>query len=158
MAARGQSWERYAFVLTGDTHRAQDLLQTVLLKAYRRWKRIVAVEHPDAYVRRMLTNSYLDWRRRKGNRELPAADVAEDLTSPDPAVGVVDRDELQRALGGLSRQQRAVLVLRHVEGLDDAAIAALIGCSTGTVRTHATRGSQRFRELLAANELPKESR
>ena len=158
VAARGPAWERYAFVLTGDAHRAQDLLQTVLLKAYRRWDRIIALEHPDAYVRRMVTNSYLDWRRRRGSAEVPVEDAGEERSSPDPAIGVVDRDEMQRALRGLSSHQRAVLVLRHVEGLADDEIAVLLGCSTGTVRSHATRGAQRFRILLASAEIPKESR
>ena len=104
--ARGRAWERYAYALTGDAHRAQDLVQTVLLQAYRRWSRISAVEQPDAYVRRMLTNSYLDWRRRRGNSETPTEVLPEDDALPDPAIGVVDRDELQRALRELSDRPR----------------------------------------------------
>ncbi len=148
VAARGQAWERYAYALTGDAHRAQDLVQTVLLQAYRRWSRITALEHPDAYIRRMMTNSYLDWQRRKRNTEIPTQDIPDRGSNPDPAIGVVDRDELRRALQKLSRHQRAVLVLRHVEGLDDEAIAAVLGCSVGTVRSHASRGRERIRTLL----------
>ena len=148
VAARGAGWERYAYALTGDAHRAQDLVQTVLLQAYRRWPRIAAVEHRDAYIRRMMTNSYLGWRRRNRNWEIPTGDLPEPENSPDPAIGVVDRDELGRALRELSPHQRAVLVLRHVEGLDDEAIAQIVGCSVGTVRGHASRGRQRVRGLL----------
>ena len=146
--ARGRAWERYAYALTGDAHRAQDLVQNVLLQVYRHWARIGSIEQPDAYVRRMLTNNYLDWRRRRGNSEVPTDVLPDDDTAPDPAIGVVDRDELQRALRELSPHQRTVLVLRHVEGLDDDAIAAVIGCSVGTVRSHAARGRARVRAYL----------
>ena len=158
--ARGAAWERYAYVLTGDRHQAQDLLQTVLLTAYRKWRRIAEVEHPDAYVRRMLTHAYLSWRRTRGSTELPVEDLPEPSTgaTPDPAVTAVDRDELQRALATLSPHQRAVLVLRHVEGLADEAIAATLGCSLATVRTHASRGRDRFRIALTASAGPVELR
>lgn len=166
--ARGRAWERYAYALTGDAHRAQDLVQTVLLQAYRRWSRISGVEQPDAYIRRMLTNGYLDWRRRRGNAEVPLEEIPENESGSDLAVGVVDRDELQRALLELSPHQRTVLVLRHVEGADDEAIAEMLGCSVGTVRSHAARGKARVRAFLsetnsaagrsAAPTLGKESR
>ncbi len=105
--ARGRAWEQYAYALTGDAHRAQDLVQTVLLRAYRRWTHISGVEQPDAYVRRMLTNGYLDWRRWRGSTEVPTDELPEPDSSPDPAIGVVDRDELQRALREL-RTRRAI--------------------------------------------------
>lgn len=64
VAARGPALERFAYVLTGDPHLAQDLTQIALLKAYRRWRWVARGEHPDAYVRRIVTTSFLDWRRR----------------------------------------------------------------------------------------------
>ena len=152
--ARGRAWERFAYVLTGDAHRAQDLVQTVLLKAYRRWDRIAELEHPDAYIRRMLTNGYLDWRRRRGSAELPVDEIPDDNSVPDPAIGVVDRDEVHRALQDLSPHQRTVLVLRHVEGLDDVDIAAVLGCSVGTVRSHAARGRARMYLALTSENRP----
>lgn len=148
VTARGHWLERYAYALTGDRQRAEDLVQNALLQTYRHWARITAVEHPDAYVRRVLTNGYLDWRRRRRNSELPTDELPEPDSSPDLAVGVVDRDELQRALQTLSPHQRAVLVLRHLEGLDDESIASLLGCSAGTVRSHAARGADRVRAFL----------
>jgi RNA polymerase sigma-70 factor (sigma-E family) len=149
VAARGRALERYAFVLTGDVQRSQDLVQTALVKAYRRWGRVTRAGHPDAYVRRIVTTSFLDWRRRRVSTEQPLADPPEPRTPvPDPADGVALRDELRRALGALTPQQRAVLVLRHYEDYDDAAIAALLGCSEGTVRAHASRGAQRLRSAL----------
>ncbi len=147
VAARGRALERYAFVLAGDGHVAQDLVQTALLKAYRRWRWVARADHPDAYVRRIVTTSYLDWRRRRTEQPLP--DLPEPAArAPDPADTVVQRDELLRALALLTPHQRAVLVLRHYEGCDDAAIAAVLGCGEGTVRTHASRGLERLRRSL----------
>jgi RNA polymerase sigma-70 factor (sigma-E family) len=155
VAARGRALERYAYVLSGDPGTAQDLVQTALLKAYRRWRRVTAAEHPDAYVRRIVTTSYLDWRRRRATQEEPLGDLPEGAAGPDLADGVVRRDELRRALRTLTPQQRAVLVLRHYEGYDDAAIAAVLNCGEGTVRTHASRGAERLRQALAAPDLPR---
>ncbi len=157
VAARGRSLERFAYVLTGDAHLAQDLVQTALLKAYRRWRWVARAEHPDAYVRRIVTRSYLDWRRRRSSAEAPVGAVP-DRPAPDPAEGVAERDLLRRALGTLSPRQRAVLVLRHYEGLDDAAIAVLLRCGEGSVRTHASRGLARLRAALDQTTSPGGSR
>jgi len=149
VADHGRDLERYAFVLTGEPAAAQDLVQTALLKAYRYWRRVARVDQPVAYVRRIVTNCYLDQRRRPA--EYPMAEIPDlpaDGTSVDPVNRVVAADEIRRALAGLSPQQRAVIVLRHLGGLDDAAIADELGCSQGTVRTHASRGMQRMRAVL----------
>ena len=155
VAARGRALERYAFVLSGDAETAQDLVQTALLKAYRRWRRVTAAEHPDAYVRRIVTTSYLDWRRRRSWGDELVGEVQEIVSETDLADAVVQRDELRRALGTLTPQQRAVLVLRHYEGYDDAAIAAVLNCGEGTVRTHASRGAERLRRALGTPDLPR---
>src|SRR3954466_6759767 len=99
VAARGAALERYAFVLTGDAQRSQDLVQTALLKAYRRWRWVVRAGHPDAYVRRIVTTSYLDWRRLRSSDERPVQTMP-DLQAPeaDPADRVAERDEVHRAL------------------------------------------------------------
>jgi RNA polymerase sigma-70 factor (sigma-E family) len=158
VAARGEALERYAYVLTGDAHRAEDLVQTALLKAYRRWRRVSRADSPDAYVRRIVTTSYLDWRRRRSNAEEPAAVLVEQPGGPDPADRVAVRDELRRALATLSPRQRAVLVLRHYEGWTDAAIADVLRCGEPAVRTHASRGLQRLRAALDPTTQPEGSR
>jgi len=162
VAARGRALERYAFVLTGDRQRSQDLVQIALLKAYRRWRQVARVEHPDAYVRRILTTSYLDWRRRRSSTEQTTGDLpepsAEASGGGDPADQVVLRDEVLRALATLTPHQRAVLVLRHYEGYDDVAIGAVLGCSEVTVRSHATRGAQRLRAVLDPSSQPEAPR
>jgi RNA polymerase sigma-70 factor (sigma-E family) len=153
VAVRGPALERFAYVLTGDAHLAQDLVQTALLKAYRRWRWVSRAQHPDAYVRRIVTRSYLDWRRRRSSGEQPV-DAVPEQAGPDPADGVADRDQLHRALRTLSPRQQAVLVLRHYEGLDDAAIAVLLSCAETSVRSHASRGLARLRESLDPTTSP----
>jgi RNA polymerase sigma-70 factor (sigma-E family) len=151
VTSNGRALERYAFVLSGDRQRAQDLVQTALLKVCRHWRRVSVMEFPDAYVRRIITTSYLDWRRRRSNAEVPLDDrmaAARLVDESNPAHRVVERDALHRALRTLSPHQRAVLVLRYYEGLDDEAIAAHLGCGVGTVRTHASRGLARLRGAL----------
>ncbi len=155
VATRGRALERFAYLLTGDVHAAQDLVQSALLAAYLRWKRVSRVEHPDAYIRRIVTTTFLDGKRRRSSREAlldPHGDVAaraQGASTPDHAEQVADHDQLERALATVSTHQRAVLVLRHYESYDDAAIAAVLGCSEATVRSHASRGLARLRAQLA---------
>lgn len=152
VAERGRALERYAYVLTGDAHLAQDLTQTALLRAYRRWRRVVRADQPDLYVRRILTNVWIDHSRRRSSSERPVAEVVDVVAGNDPAERVVALDELRRALTGLTPGQRAVLTLRHLEGYDDDAVARVLGCSVGTVRSHASRGMQRLRKLLGEGD------
>lgn len=149
--ARLQSLVRYAFVLTGDRDLAQDIVQDVLAKTQVRWRRIREADSPEAYVRRMVLNEYLSWRRTWAVRNIHA--VGERLVDlddarggvDDHAQGVVDADELWKRLEVLGRKQRAVLVLRYYEQLDDEAIADLFGCSPATVRSHASRALKTLR-------------
>ena len=134
---------RYAVVLTGDEHLAQDVVQDAMVRAHGRWSSIRDMDSPGAYVRRMVTNQYLSWRRAWQVRSIVAVDDAvlhaRAPAGGDAAQGVVDRDALWARLGALPRKQRAVLVLRYYEGLSDAEIAETLGSSTSTVRSHASR-------------------
>jgi RNA polymerase sigma-70 factor (sigma-E family) len=142
---------RYAVVLTGDRDSAQDITQEVLARAQVKWRRISKADSPEAYVRRMVLNQYLSWRRSWAARNVHA--VGERLIELDDArggvgdhaQGVVDSDELWNRLTILGRKQRAVLVLRYYEQLDDTSIANLIGCSPATVRSHASRALKTLR-------------
>ena len=150
VGAHARSWERHAFLLVGEGDRSADLVQAVLLKVYRRWRRIGPLEHADAYVRRMITTAFLDMRRRRSNSEIPV-DAAGWVGRPgldDPAQTVSDRDALRRALQTLTPAQRAVVVLRYVDELDDASIAEQLKCSPATVRSHAAQGRARLRTAL----------
>ncbi len=143
-----------AYALTGDRELAEDLLQTALLKTYRHWRNVRGSEHPDAYVRRVMANQRISWwrRRRVAESDGPLPDRA----SPDRPTGVEDRDELWRALRQLPPRTRAVVVLRYWEDLPEAEVAAMLGCSVGTVKSQASRGLHRLRAVLAADRATSE--
>ncbi len=127
---------------------AEDLLQTTLIKAYRRWSRI-AGEDPYPYVRRVLVTSAASWRRLRSTQEivsLPAWDPA----TPDGTADVDERERMADALATLPPRMRAVLVLRYTEDLSEAATAEILGCSVNTVRSQTVRGLARLRVVLGA--------
>jgi RNA polymerase sigma-70 factor (sigma-E family) len=131
---------RFAGVLTGDRGLAEDVVQDVLIRASNRWQAITQLDRPEAYVRKMVVNEFLSWRRRSW-RMVPAG-AGSDLDGPplpDPAAGYAERDAMAAELAKLPRRQRAVLVLRYYQGLSDPDIAAVLGCQPGTVRGHASR-------------------
>ena len=131
---------RFAAVLTGDRGVAEDLAQEVLIRAHARWGTIGGLDRPEYYVRKMILNEFLHWRRREW-RQIPSgagADV-DHRSTPDHASGYAERDALIAELGKLPARQRAVLALRYYEGLGDIEIADLLGCKPGTVRGYATR-------------------
>ena len=142
---------RFATVLTCQPWLAEDLVSDVLCRAYERWDRISAVAEPHAYVRRMVLNEYLSWRRRLV-RSSPRADV-------EPAAGRhgdgaderAERDAMIRRLAGLPRRQRAAVVLRYYAGLSDAEIAAELGCRATTVRSQIHRALAALRVDLTVN-------
>jgi RNA polymerase sigma-70 factor (sigma-E family) len=142
---------RYAVLLTGDRELAQDLVQDVMVKAHAQWRRVSSVDHPDRYVHTMVTRAFLSWRRRWAVRRIGLGPTGEVDGEPvrDHAPGIVDRDDVWRRLATLPRQQRAVLVLRYYERLSDAEIAAVLGCSAGTVRGYASRALTALRLDLA---------
>jgi len=146
---------RYATTLTGDPEVAADLVQEVLARAHSRWRRIGLLERPDLYLRRMITNEHVSWRRRWHVRTVRAAPdevlVARATPVVDHAQGVVENDAMQGALRQLSPRQRSVLVLRYYEGLDDAEIAAVIGTSRATVRSHVSHALAALRAATDAS-------
>jgi RNA polymerase sigma-70 factor (sigma-E family) len=142
--ARGVALMRFARLLTGDEHRAEDLVQDVLAKAYVHWRRIAHLDRPDLCVRRMLVNAHQSWWRRAMNREVAVSAVAETATVRDTAAESAERDALWRLVLRLPPRQRVVIVLRYYEDFDDATIAELMHCSQGTVRTQAKRALDRM--------------
>lgn len=136
-----------AHALTGNPHDAWDLVQEALVRVGTRWRRL-AEQNPGGYARTTLVRLNVD-RSRRLRREVPGV-------VPDEAARVVVDRELEpwlrAALAELTPQQRAAVVLRTVEDLDHAQIAAPLGCSVGTARTHLSRGLARMRERAAARE------
>jgi RNA polymerase sigma-70 factor (sigma-E family) len=153
VASRGPALVRLARGLLKDPHLAEDVVQDVLARAMLQWARVSSARDVDAYVRRMVVNACTSWFRRAARRER-ATDQVLVLDRPvgDSAQGLVDRDLVLTLLRRVPAKQRAVLVLRHYEGLADADIARILGCSEVTVRSNAHRGLARLRELLAQVE------
>jgi len=140
---------KLALLLTGQNQaEAEDLLQIALERAYRRRALLARDRSPEPYVRKVLVNASIDRRRllrRRGEQHLAATD-------PGPAVAdrtgeVANRDLLLRSLAQLPPRQRAVLVLRYFQDMSEAEIAWTLACSVGTVKSQASRGLARLREL-----------
>lgn len=146
---RGAALLRFAFVLCGDRHLAEDLVQEVLARIHRRWHRMAHVAQPDAYLRAAIVRQFLSWRRRRSSSELALAELPEPPGGdPDAAARYAARDEMWRLLSRLPRRQRAVLVLRYYEDMADEDIATTLDCRVTTVRVHAHRGLTELRKLL----------
>jgi RNA polymerase sigma-70 factor (sigma-E family) len=142
---------RLAYVLTGDQHAAEDLLQNALTRAAAHWGRIHSA--PEQYVRTIMYREQVSWWRRRARR--PEIVMAELPEPPDaaPAAGVESRLDLLDALRGLPPGKRAVLVLRYYEDLPEAQVAAILGCSVGTVRSQAHKAVTRLRSVLTDPDL-----
>lgn len=141
VAEQGSSLLRLAYVLTGDSHAAQDLVQTALVDVFRHWRKVCAAESQNAYVRRMLVNAHLSRMRRRSSTELPVSGPTDVIQAPTPdfADTVAVQDQVRRALNTLAPRARATLVLRYFLDLDDHAIAELMGVSHSAVRGTASR-------------------
>jgi RNA polymerase sigma-70 factor (sigma-E family) len=142
---------RLAYLLHGDEHRADDLVQHTITKLYLRWERISAVEHLDQYVRTMVVRGFIEERRR------PWARIGLFGQAPDLPVEADDRVEdrlvVRAALARVPRRQQAVLVLRFLCDLSVEEVASALGCSPGTVKSQTSRGLTALRRMLAGHEL-----
>lgn len=144
--ARTGALLRLAYLLCGNAHTAEDIVQEALLRTHRRWDRVSQAGNPDAYVRRIVVNQHRSWRRRRSSRELAVEPAALPAEATEDAQGsLAARDLTWRALHQLSGQQRAVLVLRYYEDLPDGDIAELLDCAPGTVRSLAARAFAQLR-------------
>lgn len=135
VAARSTALWRSAYLLTGDRQRAEDLLQTALVKVWRRWG---SVDHPETYVRAAIATTYTDWWRRRWNGEVPTGELPETSVA-SPAGSVEVRRDVLAALATLPRGQRAVVVLRFFDDLTEQQAADALGVSVGTVKSQTSR-------------------
>ncbi|MEO5877595.1 MAG: SigE family RNA polymerase sigma factor [Streptosporangiaceae bacterium] len=134
---------RTAYLICRDWALAQDLLQTSLVKAWRVWGRIDS--DPDPYVYRILVNTHASWMRRRWRGEISTGSPPDRADVTDPVTAVEDRAQLWDALGRLPHGQRAVLVLRYFEDLTEPQVAAVLGCSVGTVKSQASKALAKLR-------------
>ncbi|MDR2985739.1 MAG: SigE family RNA polymerase sigma factor [Nocardiopsaceae bacterium] len=135
--ARGQALQRFGYLLTSDWALAEDLVQTALSRAYPRWSRIQG-DAPDAYVRKVMVNTWSSWWRRRWRGELPAAFLP-DVAAGDAYAAVDRRHAVASALAGLPRRQRLVLVLRYNEDLSERQVSEMLGISIGTVKSQTAK-------------------
>ncbi len=143
--ARTAGLSRVAYLLTGDHHLAEDLVQQALLRVAGRWPALVARGDPYAYVRRVMYNQHVSWWRRR--EPTAARQAAPQPAAPDPGDAVVAAVAVRQALARLGPRQRAVLILRYFEDLTEARTAEILGISVGTVKSQARDGLARLRAL-----------
>jgi RNA polymerase sigma-70 factor (sigma-E family) len=142
---------RFAHVLTGNPAAAEDLVQTALGRSWRAW-RLGRIDDPQAFVRKVMINSYASWYRRHGGRETVVANPPETLIAEDEVRRIDDRDAMFRALLTLPPRQRAVIVLRYYEELSELEIAAVMAISPGTVKSQAARALRHLATALAPTD------
>jgi RNA polymerase sigma-70 factor (sigma-E family) len=150
-AARRDAVRRTAYLLCGDWHRADDLAQTAFVALHRHWRSVRDKGALDAYVRRCVVRAAIDESRRPWRRERPVyavPDVPEGAAGDRIGDTVATRQTLLVALRAVPARQRAVLVLRFLDGLDVAATAQTLGCSAGTVKSQTSRGLETLRAAL----------
>ena len=148
VAGRRRQLRRTAYLLCGDSHRAEDLVQTTLMKVYVAWPRIrTDGGNVDAFARRVMVNANIDETRRPWRRE--RVGVEEDDLDGVVADTGEDRDVLLSALAGLPPRQRAAVVLRHYWGLSVEETARDLGCSTGTVKSQTSHALRRLEQVLS---------
>jgi RNA polymerase sigma-70 factor (sigma-E family) len=155
MEAR-QAWLlRTAFLLTGDHHSAEDLVQTTLAKVYLHWDKVHRRETVDAYARRILVNENNSvWRRAWKRREVSRARVPEQAATDLPDDG--SSAALWALVQALPRRQRAVIVLRYYEELTEAETADALGISVGTVKSQASRALATLRAQAPTHGLQRQ--
>jgi RNA polymerase sigma-70 factor (sigma-E family) len=146
--ARAAQLRRTAFLLCGDGHQAEDLVQVSFAKLYAAWRR---VESPEPYLRQVLVRSWVDETRRPHRRERPTAELPD--APVHPTSSTEDRALLMAALMRVPARQRACLVLRFFDDLSVADTARALGCNESTVKSQTSRGLDALRAVLPLKEL-----
>ena len=146
-ASRQKQLLRSAYLLCGDWHGAEDLVQTAFGQLYRSWRRVKRVEHPDAYAKQVLYRCHLSANRRKRFATVPIESVPEPA-APGPGIGDGNTEVLMAALAGLPDRARAVVVLRFWEDYSVAQTADALGISEGTVKSQSSRALAMLRTRI----------
>ena len=148
VTARMPHLRRIAYLVCGDWHLAEDAVATAMAKLYVAWNRAQQSGRLEAYAKTMVLRCVIDERRRPWSRETSHGGQLPELVGSDRTGEIDDRLVLQRALAGLPRGRRAVLVLRFYEGLSVEETAEVLGCSTGNVKSQTARGLAMLRDAL----------
>lgn len=145
VGARRTQLRATAFLMCGDWHRADDIVQEALIRLYAAWPRVSDSPAIKAYARRTVVNTALNHARRGSRREVPVSEIRELEARPEP---VEARLDLVAALDRLAPRQRACVVLRYFEDLSVADVAATLGCRQGTVKSQTARALDTLRAIL----------
>ena len=146
--ARTPALIRTAYLLTGDQHQAEDLVQDALIKTYRAWSRLRNT-NPDAYTRTVMYHLNISWWRRGRSAEIPTDRPPDGVDGPDEAGRSLNRLALQAALSQLTPRQRAVIVLRFFEDVTEVDAAYTLGVSVGTIKSTTSRALLKLRAVAA---------
>jgi RNA polymerase sigma-70 factor (sigma-E family) len=152
VTAHGKSLFRTAYLLTSNTHRAEELVQDTLALLYPKWDRAAQADAPLAYVRRALVNRFISGQRRPAARDVAMWELPDRADGRDLAEAVALRGTLWQLLHTIPERQRAAIVLRHFHDLPEPEIAAVLGCRPVTVRSLISRGLATMRSTLLATE------
>jgi RNA polymerase sigma-70 factor (sigma-E family) len=155
VVARRPQLRRIAYTLCGDWHQAEDLVQTALAKLYVAWPRLHKAGAEEAYARQIIVRANIDESRRPWRRERPGVEHHDRPVAADHSED--DRSELVRALQQLPPMQRKVVVLRHWLDLSVEETSRELGISTGTVKSHTSRGLAALHVLLSAERVESRS-
>jgi RNA polymerase sigma-70 factor (sigma-E family) len=144
VAARGRALHRTAYLLTGNTADAEDLVQAALAKIYLAWDRIEDRGALDGYVRRAMVNTHISWWRRRRVEEYPTDEIP-DRAVADHATASDLQESLRRAIDRLPQRMRAAVLLRFYEDMTEAEVADVLGVSLGTVKSTVSRAVAKLR-------------
>jgi RNA polymerase sigma-70 factor (sigma-E family) len=143
---RAGALRRSAYLLCGDAHQADDLVQETLIAVYSHWARVSQADNMDAYVQRILVRTFINERRRGWWKvRLFGAAAPEEAQR---SAGLEEREVLRAALSRLTANQQAVLVLRYLCDRSVAEVAVLLGCSEGTVKSQTSHALTALRKIL----------
>jgi RNA polymerase sigma-70 factor (sigma-E family) len=152
---RAASLHRTAYLLCGDWHLANDLVQETFVQTFRHWRRVQRADNQNAYVKRILVNELSrHWQRYRG-LPVPAVTSHPEIAVPDVSDEVVNRADLLRALLTLPARQRATVVLRYLQGMSERETAAVMRCSEGTVKSQTARALNTLEGCLRHKESPR---
>jgi RNA polymerase sigma-70 factor (sigma-E family) len=154
VASRAASLHRTAYLLCGDWHLANDLVQETFVQAFRHWQRVRRADNQNAYVKRILVNEFKRHWQRYGGLPVRADIDRPEFAVPDVSDEVVNRADLLRALLTLPARQRATVVLRYLEGMSERETAAVMRCSEGTVKSQTARALNALGVRLTHKEMP----
>jgi RNA polymerase sigma-70 factor (sigma-E family) len=154
VGSRAASLHRTAYLLCGDWHLANDLVQETFVQTFRHWRRVQRADNRNAYVKRIMINEFQrHWQRYRGLPGSANTDRPE-LAIPDVSDEAINRADLLSALLTLPARQRATVVLRYLEGMSERETAAVMRCSEGTVKSQTARALNTLEGCLKHKELP----